>query len=98
MTYPELLVKIEQLDQSRQAVADQLTRLLKPQDGATVTFEEIDVSTLNASLSVCFLILNKISRLRTKAILLQGGPMNLESLNAEFFAIKLDAAFFSSKI
>jgi hypothetical protein len=52
LTYSELRAKIEQMKQIRQAVADQLVRLIKPQDGETVTFENVDISTLNASLSV----------------------------------------------
>lgn len=52
MTYPELLSKISSLEDSRAAVHDQIERMVHPQDGSRVSPEEIDISSLNASLSV----------------------------------------------
>jgi hypothetical protein len=60
LTYPELLNKIKQLEGNLNAVSEQLQRLVKPEDGAKISPDEIDTSALNASLSVYFISSNLI--------------------------------------
>ncbi|KAI6177365.1 hypothetical protein M3Y97_00899100 [Aphelenchoides bicaudatus] len=87
LTYPQLLEKINQLETNQQAISEQLHRLVKPAEGVKVLPEELDVSNLNASLSVRL----EISKLKRKYEQLSGEIklMNKAAEIAKPFDMKL---------